>query len=219
MASGTFKHLSPTLNSSLIASSACQKQQEQIRLDIIAAAATGTCFGRRNNSIRTTLLRKGLPHTTTSYQDPEANVTTCRRGKKKVQLSTAALIWGPATAKMHIFTWESATAKKKVKKVQLSTDALIWEPATAKNHRRCSLQVSHFHLGACHRKNVKNIQLAAVTFSPGSLPPQKKGKEGFVFNCHTHLGACHRKTVKNRQLAAVTFSPGSLPPKKKVKKV
>ena len=97
--------------------------------------------------------------------------------KKKVQLSTAALIWGPATAKMHIFTWESATAKKKVKKVQLSTDALIWEPATAKNHRRCSLQVSHFHLGACHRKNVKNIQLAAVTFSPGSLPPQKKVKK------------------------------------------
>ena len=177
VASGTFKHLSPTLNSSLIASSACQKQQEQIRLDIIAAAATGTCFGRRNNSIRTTLLRKGLPHTTTSYQDPEANVTTCRREKKKVQLSTAALIWGPATAKMHIFTWESATAKKKVKKVQLSTDALIWEPATAKNHRRCSLQVSHFHLGACHRKNVKNIQLAAVTFSPGSLPPQKKVKK------------------------------------------
>ena len=75
----------------------------------------------------------------------------------------------------------------------------IWEPATAKTSRISSLQLSHFHLGACHRK--------------------KKGKEGFVFNCHTHLGACHRKTVKNRQLAAVTFSPGSLPPKKKVKKV
>ena len=155
------------------------------------------------------------PHTRT----PKRMLQPVAGEKKKVQLSTAALIWGPATAKMHIFTWESATAKKKVKKVQLSTDALIWEPATAKNHRRCSLQVSHFHLGACHRKNVKNIQLAAVTFSPGSLPPQKKGKEGFVFNCHTHLGACHRKNVKNRQLAAVTFSPGSLPPKKKVKKV
>ena len=142
---------------------------------------------------------------------------------------------------MHIFTWESATAKKKVKKVQLSTDALIWEPATAKNHRRCSLQVSHFHLGACHRKNVKNIQLAAVTFSLGSLPPQKKKVKKFQFATvtliwapatrkreqmcslqvsHSHLGACHRLNVKNIQFAAVTFSPGGLPPpKKKVKKV
>ena len=157
------------------------------------------------------------PHTRT----PKRMLQPVAGTQKKVQLSTAALIWGPATAKMHIFTWESATAKKKVKKVQLSTDTLIWEPATAKKrYRRCSLQVSHFHLGACHRKNVKNIQLAAVTFSPGSLPPQKKGKEGLVFNCHTHLGACHRKNVKNRQLAAVTFSPGSLPPpKKRAKKV
>ena len=136
------------------------------------------------------------------------------------------MFWTPAThlgachrKNAHFHLGVCHRKKNQVKKVQLSTDALIWEPATAKNHRRCSLQVSHFHLGACHRKNVKNIQLAAVTFSPGSLPPQKKGKEGLVFNCHTHLGACHRKTVKNRQLAAVTFSPGSLPPKKKVKKV
>ena len=35
----------------------------------------------------------------------------------------------------------------------------------------------HTHLGACHRKTVKNRQLAAVTFSPGSLPPKKKVKK------------------------------------------
>ena len=141
-------------------------------------------------------------------------------GKKKGPAFNCCTHLGACHRKNAHFHLGVCHRKKKVKKVQLSTDALIWEPATAKNHRRCSLQVSHFHLGACHRKNVKNIQLAAVTFSPGSLPPQKKGKEGFVFNCHTHLGACHRKTVKNRQLAAVTFSPGSLPPpKKRAKKV
>ena len=105
--------------------------------------------------------------------------------------------WEPATAKERSrrFSWEPATAKKsrisslqlshfhlgachrkkkKVKKFQFATVTLIWAPATRKREQMCSLQVSHSHLGACHRLNVKNIQFAAVTFSPGGLPPPKK---------------------------------------------
>ena len=172
MASGTFKHLSPTLNSSLIASSACQKQQEQIRLDIIAAAATGTCFGRRNNSIRTTLLRKGLPHTTTSYQDPEANVTTCRREKKRSSFQLLHSSGGlppqkctfspgslpPQKKRLRRFSFQlthssgNLPPQKTTEGVACKCRIFIWEPATAKTSRISSLQLSHFHLGACHRK-------------------------------------------------------------------
>ena len=185
MASGTFKHLSPTLNSSLIASSACQKQQEQIRLDIIAAAATGTCFGRRNNSIRTTLLRKGLPHTTTSYQDPEANVTTCRREKKK--RSSFQLLHSsgglppqkctfspgslpPQKKRLRRFSFQlthssgNLPPQKTTEGVACKCRIFIWEPATAKTSRISSLQLSHFHLGACHRKKkVKKVLFSTAT--------------------------------------------------------
>ena len=119
----------------------------------------------------------------------------------------------------HIFTWEPATAKKKVKKFQFATVTLIWAPATRKREQMCSLQVSHSHLGACHRLNVKNIQFAAVTFSPGGLPPPKKKVKKVSFQLSTttviwesattkneqmcslqvyHLGACHQKNVKSR---------------------
>ena len=59
-----------------------------------------------------------------------------------------------------------------------SCHIFTWEPATAKKGKEGLVFNCHAHLGACHRKNVKHIQLAAVTFSLGSLPPQKKGQEG-----------------------------------------
>ena len=120
------------------------------------------------------------PHTRT----PKRMLQPVAGGKKKVQLSTAALIWGPATAKMHIFTWESATAKKRLRRFsfqlthssgnlppQKTTEGVackcrifIWEPATAKTSRISSLQLSHFHLGACHRKKkVKKVLFSTAT--------------------------------------------------------
>jgi hypothetical protein len=57
-----------------------------------------------------------------------------------------------------------------------------------------SLQLSHFHLGVCHRK--------------------KKGKEGPAFNCHTHLEACRRK---NAQRCSLQVSHSHLGPAKQLK--
>ena len=140
-----------------------------------------------------------------------------RKNVKNIQL--AAVTFSPGSL-----------PAKKGKEGSFLTATLIWEPATAKNVKHISsLQLSHFRLGACHRKRkvkkvqlgachrkkIKNIQLAAVTFSLGSLPPQKKGQEISVCNCHAHLGACHPKKGTNVQLASVAFSSGSLPPPKR----
>ena len=103
----------------------------------------------------------------------------------------------------HIFTWEPATAEKKVKKFQFATVTLIWAPATRKREQMCSLQVSHSHLGACHRLNVKNIQFAAVTFSPGGLPPPKKKVKKVSFQLSTTTVIWESATTKNEQMCSL----------------